>query len=141
MNWYLKVVRDNYYNFSGRARRKEYWMFMLFHYLIVFTLVMVFALIAEINATEYEYDSFSFGSVTIIVYLLVTLIPCIAVTVRRLHDTGKSGWLYLLNLIPYIGRFIILIFTCIEGDKKQNKWGGNPKGMSNDYEIDQIGKE
>ena len=141
MNWYLKVVRDNYYNFSGRARRKEYWMFMLFHYLIVFTLVMVFALIAEINATEYEYDSFSFGSVTIIVYLLVTLIPCIAVTVRRLHDTGKSGWLYLLNLIPYIGRFIILIFTCIEGDKNQNKWGGNPKGMSNDYEIDQIGKE
>jgi uncharacterized membrane protein YhaH (DUF805 family) len=80
MNWYLKVVRDNYYNFSGRARRKEYWMFMLFHYLIVFTLVMVFALIAEINATEYEYDSFSFGSVTIVVYLLVTLIPCIAVT-------------------------------------------------------------
>ena len=132
MEWYLKVMRDNYANFSGRARRKEYWMFTLFFFLITVVIYFLFALLAFfmagdlINLMNIEWVPVVLGFSTII-YFLIHLIPSIAVTVRRLHDTGKSGWLYLLTIIPYIGSLIIFIFTVIEGDKGDNKYGPDPK--------------
>ena len=132
MKWYLKVMRDNYANFSGRARRKEYWMFTLFFFLITVVIYFLFALLAFfmagdlINLMNIEWVPVVLGFSTII-YFLIHLIPSIAVTVRRLHDTGKSGWLYLLTIIPYIGSLIIFIFTVIEGDKGDNKYGPDPK--------------
>ena len=132
MEWYLKVMRDNYANFSGRARRKEYWMFTLFFFLITVVIYFLFALLAFfmagdlINLMDNEWVPVVLGF-SIIIYFLIHLIPSIAVTVRRLHDTGKSGWLYLLTFIPYIGSLIIFIFTVIEGDKGDNKYGPDPK--------------
>ena len=132
MKWYLKVMRCNYPNFSGRARRKEYWMFTLFFFLITVVIYFLFALLAFfmagdlINLMNIEWVPVVLGFSTII-YFLIHLIPSIAVTVRRLHDTGKSGWLYLLTIIPYIGSLIIFIFTVIEGDKGDNKYGPDPK--------------
>ena len=132
MEWYLKVMRDNYANFSGRARRKEYWMFTLFFFLITVVIYFLFALLAFfmagdlINLMDNEWVPVVLGF-SIIIYFLIYLIPSIAVTVRRLHDTGKSGWLYLLTFIPYIGSLIIFIFTVIEGNKGDNKYGPDPK--------------
>ncbi|PWG04415.1 DUF805 domain-containing protein [Polaribacter aquimarinus] len=138
MDWYLKVLKQ-YADFSGRARRKEYWMFMLFHLIIIFLL----SFLLGFSSNDFGDDS---GPSPIVIgvlgiYFLATLIPSIAVTVRRLHDIGKSGWFYLLNFIPYIGGFIVLIFTCMDSENKTNQWGNNPKGIGNDSNIDLIGKE
>ena len=105
MNWYLKVIRDNYANFEGRARRMEYWMFTLFHTIILFGLAFFSGVLA--------FDSDGFGTIPLIlflIYFLGTLLPSIAVTVRRLHDTGNTGWLYLINFIPYVGGLVIFVF-------------------------------
>lgn len=138
MHWYLKVFKQ-YFDFSGRARRKEFWMFYLFHFLIIFLITFLsFFLTSDI----YEDHETNWVYVPIIcTYLLVSLIPSISLTVRRLHDTGKSGWWYLIVMIPYIGWFIMTILTCMEGQSKPNKWGNNPKGIGNDKIIDQIGLE
>ena len=122
MEWYLKVMRDNYANFSGRARRKEYWMFSLFFMLFALAFVLatfLSSLLGEVGPV--------IGAMLIVILYLTHLVPAIAVTVRRLHDTGKSGWFYLLAFIPYIGGLIIFIFTVIEGDKGDNKYGPDPK--------------
>jgi uncharacterized membrane protein YhaH (DUF805 family) len=138
MNWYLKVVKDHYADFSGRARRKEYWMFVLFQIIITITLVIPLIIFGENG--ENEFITYLFTGI-LGVFFLGTLIPTLAVTVRRLHDVGKSGWFYLINFIPYIGGFIILIFTCMDSENKPNKWGENPKGTGNDLAINQIGRE
>ena len=133
MEWYLKVIRDNYANFQGRARRKEYWMFSLFHIIILFCLAIIGGLFV---------DSYSnLGSVTLIlvfIYILATIIPSLAVTVRRLHDINKSGWWYFVSWIPYIGGIWLLVLTVGEGTIGTNQYGPDPKG---DYdEINQIGQ-
>ena len=136
MNWYLKVLKQ-YADFSGRARRKEYWMFTLIH-ICIFAL-LIFLMFYASNNFENEPNSLLF--IIIGFYFLATLIPLVAVTVRRLHDMGQSGWWYLISFVPYIGSFVILIFTCMDSVKKPNKWGENPKGTGNDNAINQIGIE
>jgi len=112
MEWYLRVVRDNFANFNGRARRKEYWMFVLFN--------MIFSTVA------YGLDNM-LGTMFISgVYSLAVLIPLIAVSVRRLHDIGKSGWWFLLMFIPF-GIFVLIYFFVLEGDSGRNQYGNSPK--------------
>ena len=113
MEMFLKVVKDNYANFNGRARRKEYWMFYLFYILlyIVATIIDIVLLF-----------TIGFGFLTWIVSLGL-LVPTIAVLARRMHDTGKSGWFWL---IPVYG----LILTFIEGDAGENEYGADPKSDS-----------
>ncbi|WP_391207646.1 DUF805 domain-containing protein [Psychrobacillus sp. L4] len=113
MYWYLKALK-NYVGFKGRARRKEYWMFILFDIIIS----IVFAIVESIAGLS---------SLLTGLYSLVTLLPALAVTVRRLHDTGRSGWWFLLNLIPLVGPIIVLVFTCQDGQNSENKYGTNPK--------------
>jgi uncharacterized membrane protein YhaH (DUF805 family) len=119
MNWYLKVLKQ-YADFSGRARRKEYWMFILFN--------MIFGIIAMIidNVFGIAMEAIGYGPVYI-VYSLVMLIPALAVGVRRLHDVGKSGWMTLIILIPIIGAIWLLVLLCSDGQQGPNKWGENPK--------------
>ena len=124
MEWYLKVMRDNYANFNGRARRKEYWMFTLFFMLFLLVPSFVFGLLIGMFPSETVLIS---GGIILAALYFIHLVPALAVTVRRLHDTGKSGWLYLLTIIPYIGSLIIFIFTVIKGDRGDNKYGPDPK--------------
>ena len=133
MNWYLKVLKQ-YADFSGRARRKEFWMFSLFNMIFSYALVFIFAAIgAATGVIELSFLSY--------IYSLAVFIPGLAVTVRRLHDTGKSGLYILIALIPLAGVIWLLVLLCMEGETKPNKWGDNPKGLGNDININQIGKE
>jgi uncharacterized membrane protein YhaH (DUF805 family) len=119
MEWYLKVLRQ-YADFSGRARRKEYWMFVLFNILFATILGVVDQGIGTFN------DLTGYGMLSGI-YSLVILIPAIAVGVRRLHDVGKSGWMLLIGLIPLIGFIWLLVLFVTDSDPGNNKYGPNPK--------------
>jgi len=112
MDWYLAVLKK-YAVFNGRARRKEYWMFFLFN--LIFSFILGFV------------DGF-LGTVFIgTIYGLVVLIPGIAVTVRRLHDIGRTGWWVLIGLIPLIGLIVLIIFAATDGNEGSNEYGPNPK--------------
>jgi uncharacterized membrane protein YhaH (DUF805 family) len=119
MNWYLMVLKK-YAQFSGRSRRKEYWMFTLFHCLIVILLCFLSLLLRDSGFNSIV--SFLLG-----LYLLAVVVPCLAVTVRRLHDTGKSGWMILLCLIPIVGGIIVFVFTVLDSNPGPNQYGPNPK--------------
>lgn len=122
MNWYLQVLRQ-YAEFNGRARRKEYWMFALFN--IIFLIVaMIIDNMAGTTIGELPYGLFY------CVYALAIFIPGLAVSVRRLHDVGKSGWFYLIILIPIVGGIWLLVLFCTEGVVGQNEYGTNPKEIA-----------
>ena len=114
MEWYLRVMKENYSNFSGRARRKEYWMFALFQSIILIAGMVLDGL-------------FGTAGLIYIIVALAHLIPGIAVSVRRLHDVGKSGWFLLLPFIPIIGAIWYFVLACTDGDSGENAYGGSPK--------------
>ena len=106
--------------FSGRARRKEYWLFYL-----LFLLVYIF--FAIIDAASGTLDSATgIGALTGILFLAV-LIPQLAVGVRRLHDTDRSGWWLLVGFIPLVGPIVLIVFFCLDGSAGDNRFGENPK--------------
>ena len=123
MNWYLTVVK-NYAGFSGRARRKEYWMFLLFN--------MIFAFVAAIidNVVGTASPELGYG-VFYGLYTLAMFIPGIAVMVRRLHDVGKSGWMYFIVFIPIVGVIWLMVLLLTDSDAGENQYGQNPKELSN----------
>jgi uncharacterized membrane protein YhaH (DUF805 family) len=118
MNWYLEVLRK-YAVFEGRARRQEYWMFTLIGSLLPVVLVLFAAMLGmDVEKT----------STTIIwVYYLAIFLPSFAVTVRRLHDTGRSGWWLAIVLIPLLGSIALLIFALQDSEQGANQYGPNPK--------------
>ena len=147
MDWFKKVVFENYANFKGRARRKEYWVFMLIFVVITFVLSIPAAFMGAL------------GNLLIIVWYLALLIPMIAVTVRRFHDSRKSGWWYLASFAPIVPAtattlfvdygadgaglmeslfwvlvaaslivaFLPIVFLFLNSEPSTNKWGPNPK--------------
>ncbi|OEJ99056.1 hypothetical protein A8C32_07720 [Flavivirga aquatica] len=133
MKWFLKVLIDNYANFSGRARRKEYWMFALFQIIIFIIIIFLGNFINDLFDIEIFNISF-------LIYFLATLIPWFAVNVRRLHDTGKSGGYLFINFIPLVGRIWYIVLMASEGGIEANKYGLNPKAP-NFSEIEEIGKD
>ena len=122
MEWFLVALRK-YATFSGRARRKEYWHYVLFYVLIYVALLIVDAVTGTFSM-ESELGFFS-G-----VFALGTLLPSMAVAVRRLHDTDRSGWWLLLGVIPLVGAVVLLYFTIQEGDAGSNPYGADPKGKA-----------
>lgn len=113
MDWYFKVLQ-NYVGFQGRARRKEYWTFVLYSFIISLVLGI---LQAVLHMREFLTS----------IYSLAVLLPSLAVGVRRLHDTGRSGFWLLIGLIPIIGSIILLVFMCFDSDAGDNKYGSSPK--------------
>jgi uncharacterized membrane protein YhaH (DUF805 family) len=113
MKWYLEVLKK-YAVFAGRARRTEYWMFTLFSFIIVIALSAIEGML---------------GSPGIVsgLYSLAVLIPCLAVTVRRLHDTNRSGWWIFISLIPLVGAIVLLVFLVSDSTPGDNTYGPNPK--------------
>ncbi len=131
IDWWKKVFLENYANFEGRARRSEYWYFVLFNFIIsvsawIISIILIF-----------------FGGFLlwffIPIFSLALIIPNLAVQVRRLHDTGKSGWYLLMVFIPLVGPIILLVFYCTEGDRGPNEYGPDPK-MQAGPEINNIGR-
>ena len=122
MNWYLKVIRQ-YADFSGKARRKEYWIFVLFNMIFAFV-AMILDNVLGLTAGELPYGVFYF------LYAFAVLIPGLAVAVRRLHDVGKSGWMILIALIPIIGAIWLLVLMVTDSQQGTNKWGQNPKELT-----------
>ena len=118
MNWYLQALKK-YADFSGRARRKEYWVFVLFNIIISIVLTVCDVFVGTYSASA------SIGILSGI-YSLAVLIPGIAVTVRRLHDTGRSGWWILIVLVPIVGWIVLLIFMLLDS-QPQNAYGPSPK--------------
>ena len=119
MDWYMKVIR-NYAGFSGRARRKEYWMFVLFNFLFA-----VAAMVLD-NVLGLTMKPMPYGAIYLI-YALAVLLPSLAVAVRRLHDVGKSGWFLLIALIPIVGAIWLLVLFVTEGTHATTKYGPDPK--------------
>lgn len=115
MNWYLEVLK-NYAVFDGRARRTEYWMFMLFNFFIVFVLGLVEIVIGGTGLAG--------------LYSMAVLIPGIAVSVRRLHDTGRSGWWLLIGFVPLVGAIVLLVFMVQDSQPGSNKFGASPKEVT-----------
>lgn len=126
MRWYMEALRK-YADFSGRARRKEYWFFALFNVLVAMVLMFVAAGMSALIGREHN-DLVGFVMfVPFSLFWLATLIPSLAVTVRRLHDTGRSGWWWLISFVPFVGGIILLVFTLLEGDPGPNLYGPDPK--------------
>ncbi len=126
MEWMLMPLK-RYFDFEGRSRRKEFWMFTLFYVLIVLLPIVMLGIGAAASGGSDEMSpliALGFGLIGLIA--LACLIPSIAVQVRRFHDQDKSGWLILLNFIP-AGGIVILVFMCLEGTRGPNQYGPDPK--------------
>lgn len=121
MNWYLGVLKQ-YATFEGRARRKEYWVYALFYLLVLLGLAMVDRLTGT-------YDADVGLGLLSGLYILATVIPSVAVMVRRLHDTNRSGWWVLIGLVPVLGDIVLLVFACLDSQPGGNRFGPNPKGV------------
>jgi uncharacterized membrane protein YhaH (DUF805 family) len=120
MDWYLDILKNKYAMFGGRARRKEYWYFVLFNLLASIAL----GVIDGITGTYSEDAGLGLlGGI----YALAVFIPSIAVAMRRLHDTGRSGWWLLLALIPILGFLVLLVFMLLDSEPGDNQYGPNPK--------------
>jgi uncharacterized membrane protein YhaH (DUF805 family) len=122
MDWYIEVL-NKYAVFSGRARRKEYWYFALFNVIIT----VVLAIISQVFNSMLHTQIFDLLNP---LYSLAVLVPSLAVTVRRLHDTDRSGWWILISLIPLVGAIVLLVFTVQDSTPGDNRFGPNPKEVA-----------
>ncbi len=120
MNYYLAVLKK-YAVFSGRAQRKEYWMFTLINaIIIVLATLIVYSFSGAVQFFLY---------CLLVIYYLAIFLPSLAVFVRRLHDTDRSGWWFFIGVIPFIGSIVLFIFMVLDSTPGENKYGPNPKGV------------
>jgi uncharacterized membrane protein YhaH (DUF805 family) len=124
--YYLDVLKNKYADFNGRARRSEYWYYVLFNMLCIVAVVVVGTFLGTI------------GSIISVLAYLAILVPSIAVLVRRLHDVGKSGWFYFVAFIPLVGAIWLLVLLCTDSTPGSNEYGPNPKGIGNSMNDDQL---
>ena len=126
--YFLNTIKYRYAKFDGRASRSEFWYFTLFYALISLALALVdiFVVNPMLGATP---DQAAQGGLLELLFALAMLIPSLAIAVRRLHDIGKSGWWYLIGLIPIIGALVLLYFFVLDSQPGSNQYGPNPKGM------------
>lgn len=136
IEYYKKVVFENYANFNGRARRSEYWMFTLAQFIIFVSVFILGAILGAIFGSALAGIGLSYFA--FIIYSLATVLPTLGVVVRRLHDVGKSGWFYFIAFVPVIGGIWLFILMVTEGDQGDNEYGPDPK--NDNQEISEIGK-
>ncbi len=127
MNWYLKVLQD-YGDFQGRARRKEYWMFGLFN--------LIFIIVAVVldNILGITIGNSGIGPIYLF-YSLMLFIPGLSVLVRRLHDVGKSGWMVFISFIPIVGAIWLFVLLVTDSQSGENQYGSNPKTDQQQNEV------
>ena len=118
MNYY-SICLSKFADFSGRARRREYWTFALVNCLI--------ALLLLILGLAFGEDSPA-SNIMVTIFYLIMLVPNLSVSVRRLHDIGKSGWWLFIGLIPLVGSLLLLVWSLMDSEEGENQYGENPKG-------------
>src|SRR5258708_37871613 len=123
MAWYLLAWRRAA-DFGGRSRRTEYWMFQLFNVLAALALGL---LAFGWGALFGEKDGFNVFAVSMGMFGVVSFIPALSITIRRLHDIGRSGWWYFIAFVPLLGGLILFVFTLLDGDPDRNEYRPNPK--------------
>jgi uncharacterized membrane protein YhaH (DUF805 family) len=121
----VKSFWANYRNFKGRARRSEYWFIQLF--LVLTNLAAAAIDLALMNGDVDRFIANGGGGIVGLVWILATIVPAVAVLIRRLHDIGKSGWWALISLVPFAGAIVILFFTVQESQAEANSFGPSPK--------------
>lgn len=121
MYWYFEVFKK-YAVFTGRARRKEYWMFYLFNLIVAFALVFLEILIGIAPESD--------DSILVNIYCFAIFVPSIAVLIRRLHDTNRSGLWLLIVMVPIIGGLVLLFFLVQDSQASDNRFGPNPKAVT-----------
>ena len=121
----VKSFWSNYSTFKGRSRRSEYWWIQLF---LVLTNLAVAAIdLALMNGDVDRFIANGGGGIVGLVWILVTIVPALAVLGRRLHDTGKSGWWVLIGFVPFVGTIVLFVFSVLDSDAGDNKYGASPK--------------
>ena len=121
----VKSFWSHYSKFKGRSRRSEYWWIQLF--LVITNLAVAAIDLALMNGDVDRFIANGGGGIVGLIWILVTIVPALAVLVRRLHDTGKSGWWALIGFVPLIGGIVLLVFTVLDSDAGENKFGVSPK--------------
>ena len=119
MHWYLKVLK-NYVGFQGRAQQAEYWMFALFN-------VLASVLLTVGDFALGTYDPEAGGGLLTAIYALAIFLPSLAVTIRRLHDTGRTGWWCLIAIVPCVGAIVLIVFLAQAGERGSNAYGPDPR--------------
>ncbi len=119
-SWYLRAWK-NYAVFDGRAQRKEYWLFLLVHLMLPLSLTVV--------AVKLDPEGTGVSAVfaIFVLYAVASLVPSWALMVRRLHDTGRSGWWLLIGMVPYLGGLVTMVLMALKGDSGENEYGPDPK--------------
>lgn len=113
-DYYVNALKNNYANFTGRIRRREYWMFILVHVVIM----IVLSILEEMVDMRDIFTG---------IYGLALIIPSLAMGARRLHDIGKSGWWLLISIVPLVGAIVLIIFAARDSQPGANEYGPNPK--------------
>lgn len=121
----LKAFWSNYRNFKGRARRSEYWFIQLF--LVATNLAAAVIDLALMDGDVDRFIANGGGGIVGLIWILATIVPALAVLIRRLHDTNRSGWWALIGLVPIVGTIVILVFTVKDSDQGKNRFGASPK--------------
>ena len=121
----IKSFWTKYATFKGRSRRFEYWWIQLF--LVLSNLAVAAIDLALMNGDVERFIANGGGGIVGLVWILVTIVPALAVLVRRLHDSGKSGWWVLIGFVPLVGAIVLLVLTVLDSDRAENKHGASPK--------------
>lgn len=121
MSWYLDCIKTKYATFTGRARRMEYWYFILFNIIVSIVLSLVDSVLGA--------QLYGVGMLQLI-YSLLVLLPALGVAIRRLHDTDRTGWWLLIGLVPVLGTIVLIIFMVLDSTPGPNRYGPNPKGAA-----------
>jgi len=127
--YFKETLTERYADFEGRARRSEYWFFVLFSYISIIVVSVVFGILGSMVSEVV-------GMIGLVGVMLALFVPQLAVYVRRLHDTGKSGWWILFGLVPLVGSIVLLVFLCTDSTPGSNQYGPNPKELQ---ENDLVG--
>ena len=121
----VKSFWSNYTNFKGRARRSEYWFIQLF--LVVTNIAVAVIDLALMNGDVERFIANGGGGIVGLIWIFATILPALAVLIRRLHDTNRSGWWALIGLVPLAGAIVVLVFTVEDSNKGDNRYGASPK--------------
>ena len=125
----IRSFWSRFADFKGRSRRSEYWYVQLF--LVVTNLAVAGIDLALMDGDLDRFIANGGGGIVGLIWIFATIVPALAVLIRRLHDTGRTGWWALVGLVPFVGAIVLLVFTVIDSSNGENKYGTSPKASSN----------